>query len=218
MTKEPASNYSNRRESALKDGSPEYKEKRQELVRIAALLFKEKGFKATTLRDIAKRAGLDRATVYYYVGNKDEFFREAIKGSLDANLEEAEKLVRRKSIDAVEKLQCLIRLLMTSYHDSYPYMYVYIQDGINKVASDPSPWAKEMSEQTRRFENAVIQIINQGIKAGIFRDDVPVNLAVNSLFGMLNWTHHWYKPGEKHDLEEVIGSFGKIFIGGFGRE
>ena len=62
------SNYSRRRSSAQTDGSADYAAKRSELLKIAAKLFKAQGFQSTKLADIAREAGLDRATVYYYVG------------------------------------------------------------------------------------------------------------------------------------------------------
>ena len=70
MTK--VSNISRRRRSAQSDGGADYVAKRTELLRIAARLFKEQGYQSTRLVDIAKEAGLDRATVYYYVGSKEE--------------------------------------------------------------------------------------------------------------------------------------------------
>ena len=75
------SNYSRRRESAQNEGGADYAAKREELVRIAARLFKEQGYQATKLADIAREAGMDRATVYYYVGSKEEFSGSRWKAS-----------------------------------------------------------------------------------------------------------------------------------------
>ncbi len=77
------SNISRRRKSALNEGGAKYKAKRDKLIRVAADLFKEQGYNTTTLNDIAAHAGLDRASVYYYVGNKEEFFRDAVRGGVE---------------------------------------------------------------------------------------------------------------------------------------
>src|SRR3546814_6163371 len=71
-----ASNISKRRSSALKEGSAEYLAKRAELLAIAANQFKTKGYRSAKLAEIGLKAGLDRATVYYYFGSKEELFRE----------------------------------------------------------------------------------------------------------------------------------------------
>ncbi len=209
-----ASNISRRRKAALADGGADYKAKRDELVQVAARLFKKKGFKATTLNDIAQEAGLDRASVYYYVGSKEEFFKESVKGILDGNIGEAERLVRVRATDPRRKLQLLVERLMTSYEENYPHMYVYIQEQMHQVAEQSTPWARDMVQQTHRFEKAVMSLLGQGVTQGIFRSDVSVQLAANALFGMFNWTHRWHRPDGKLTAKEISDSFCKIFFEG----
>ncbi|WP_297837715.1 TetR/AcrR family transcriptional regulator [Pseudomonas sp.] len=208
------SNISRRRKAALADGSVEYKAKRDELVRVAAMLFKDKGYKATTLNDIAKAANLDRASVYYYIGSKDEFFKEVIKSSVDKNIAEVESLLRMRSLDPVQKLERLIELLMISYDECYPYMYVYIQEQMHIVAEEGTNWAQDMAQQTHRFEKAAMGLITQGIAKGLLRDDIVPVLAANAIFGMLNWTHRWHKPDGKYGAAEIAGTFSRIFFDG----
>ena len=199
------------------DGSTEYTAKREELVRLAANVFRTKGYRSTTLNDIAKLAGLDRATVYYYVGSKEELFREAVQGLLDVNLVEAERLVHDKSILPREKLRHLIEILMLSYEENYPYAYVYIQQDMHKVADKGSPWAASMAKQTHRFEKAVLALINQGVQSGDLRADVVPELAANALYGMLNWTHRWHRPGGRHGARQIADAFAKVFLRGMAR-
>jgi AcrR family transcriptional regulator len=207
------SGISRRRAAALSDGGAEYAAKRNELIRVAANLFKDRGYRSTSLNDVAQVAGLDRATVYYYVGSKEELFREAVQGLLDDNVTRAEQLVRAK-LDAREKLEKLIELLVFSYDKNYPYAQVYIQQDMQKVADATTSWAKEMSLQTHRFEKAVLSIIQEGVRNGAFRADVPVDLIANTIFGVVNWTHRWYKPGGKHTPHAVAGAFCKLVLDG----
>lgn len=210
----PSSNISRRRKSALSDGGAKYKAKRDELIRLAADLFKEKGYQTTTLNDIANYAGLDRASVYYYVGNKEEFFHAAVKGGVEQNAENVAKVLAREDISTREKLERLVQLLMQSYSDSYPYMYLYIQEEMHKIADAKTPWAQEMLEKTKGFEHAVLALIKQGVVEGSFRDDIPASLAANTIFGMLNWTYRWYTPKSKFSAKEVADAFCKIFFTG----
>ena len=109
-----SSNISRRRRSALSDGGTEYTAKREELVRIAAGLFREKGFRATRLADIAAAAGIDRASVYYYVGSKEELFRESVEGILDANLAGAERIAVDAKLTIATRLRRIVVLLIGS--------------------------------------------------------------------------------------------------------
>jgi len=215
MAKTPRqSNISKRRKTALNDGGAKYKAKREELIRVAAELFKEKGYQTTTLNDIASHAGMDRASVYYYVGNKEEFFRDAVKGGVEQNAEKVEQVLARKDITTQEKLEQLVTLLMQSYSDSYPYMYLYIQEEMHKIADAKTPWAQEMLEKTKGFERAVLALIKEGMAEGSFREDIAATLAANTIFGMLNWTYRWYTPNSKFSAAEVADVFNKIFFTG----
>ena len=209
-----ASNISKRRESALKEGSADYLAKRDELVRIAAQQFKQSGYRATTLAEIGHKAGLDRATVYYYFGSKEELFREILRTGVDQNIRECVKISQNDKLDSLEKLQAIVQQLMKAYDEHYPHMYVYIQEEMDRIASEKSVWAQELAGQTRKLEKIVMGLISETIAAGKMRDDIPVSIAANAIFGMLNWTHRWYQPGGAHSADEVSRSFAKIFLDG----
>jgi TetR/AcrR family transcriptional regulator, cholesterol catabolism regulator len=202
-----------RRAAALAEGSPGYQAKRSELIHAAATVFAEKGFEAATLNDIAERVGSDRATLYYYFGSKQELLQEAVRGGVEANVVELERILKLdKAPDA--KLRLVVERLLSSYETDYPYMYVYIQEDMRKVASQHSAWAKEMTRLTRRVESISLQLIKEAVADGSFRTDIPPDLAANALFGMINWTHRWFKPGRRQKAEDLGASFWAIFSDG----
>jgi AcrR family transcriptional regulator len=211
---EEASNIARRRRSALSEGSADYKLKREEIVQAASRLFKEKGYKSVTLAQVAEVAGVDRATIYYYVGSKEELLREAIEHVVARNAMEAQRIFRASDLDPQEKLVRLVQALMCSYEEHYPHMYVYIQEEMHHVAAEDSEWAKAMARHTRQWETIFLKLVEEGIAAGLFRADIPVGFAVNALFGMLNWTHRWFKPGGKRDASEIAAGFSEIFFKG----
>ncbi len=214
MTKPKPSNISRRRDSALKEGSSDYLAKRDELVGIAAQQFKQSGYRATTLAEIGHKAGLDRATVYYYFGSKEELFREILRTGVDANIRECVRISESEVLDPLQKLEAIIKQLMKAYDEHYPHMYVYIQEEMDRIASEKSVWAQEIASQTRKFERIVMRLISESMAAGKLRADIPVSLAANAIFGMLNWTHRWYQPGGAHGAGEVSDSFAAIFLDG----
>ena len=91
-TSEPRSRISERRRAALRNGRADYTAKRAEIIAAAAEVFRERGYQAATLNDVAERLGTDRASLYYYVADKQELFRESIKDVLESNLREAEAI------------------------------------------------------------------------------------------------------------------------------
>lgn len=212
MTK--TSNIARRRTTALSDGGTDYAAKRGEIIQVAARFFKENGFKATRLADIAAAADLDRATLYYYIGSKEELFREGVENVLDANLAFAKGLRENDSLGPTAKLEAFARQLMQSYSENYPYPYVYIQEQMHQVASKTAPWAGDILDKTRQMESMVMWMLRDSIDAGELRSDLPVRLVANALFGMFNWTHRWYQPGQVFDADAVANSFIAIFLDG----
>lgn len=208
------SNYSKRRQSAKSDGSADYAAKRAELVRIAAKLFKEQGFQSTRLIDIARESGLDRATVYYYVGSKEELFHETVEGVLDAIIATAEELKADRSLRAIDRLHRISIALMESYEENYPATFVYIQEQMHQVGAQETAWAQEIMKKTRAFDQTLIDFIRAAIAEGDLRSDLPVRLVENALFGMLNWTHRWFEPGRGMTGTQIGEAFWSIFTGG----
>ena len=208
------SNISRRRKIALEEGSTDYLAKRAELVEIAGRQFKANGFKSTTLAEIGHKAGLDRATVYYYFASKEELFRECLREGVDANVSECERIFVDPTLPKSEKLRAVIRQLMIAYDLSYPHMYVYIQEEMSRITNEKSAWAQRILTKTRSFEKIVLGLIGDLIASGELRNDIAVSIAANAVFGMLNWTHRWYQPGGKHTADEIADAFCDIFFNG----
>jgi TetR/AcrR family transcriptional regulator, cholesterol catabolism regulator len=208
------SNISRRRRTAQSDGSADYAAKRLELLRIATKLFKERGFQSTKLGDIAQAAGLDRASIYYYVSSKEELFHESVEGVLDVSIKLARKLLADEQLPSIERLHRIYVALMMSYEENYPATFVYIQEQMHQVAGDETAWAQEIMTKTRAFDQILLGFIRGAIEAGDLRTDIPPRLVENALFGMLNWTHRWFVPGGGMSGKEVGEALWSIFTNG----
>lgn len=210
------SGIARRRAAALSENGPEYASKRSELIRAAAEVFRRKGYANATLNDIAAEVGSDRASLYYYVGSKEELFQECITETVVLNLDRAEAIVRQ-DIPPREKVRQLIAVLINSQVEHYPYMYVYVQEDMARADSLDNQWARGMVERTRRLERMFIETLADGVKAGEFRPDLSVTLMANSLFGMTQWTHRWWVPTEgasRYSADDLIEVFSAVFLDG----
>jgi len=208
------SNISRRRRTAQSDGSADYAAKRVELLRIATKLFKERGFQSTKLADVAQAAGLDRATIYYYVSSKEELLHESVEGVLDDSIKLAKKLLADERLGSIERLHQIYVALMVSYEENYPATFVYIQEQMYQVAGDETAWAQEIMKKTRAFDQILLGFIRGAVDAGDLRTDIPPRLIENALFGMLNWTHRWFVPGGGMSGREVGEALWSIFASG----
>jgi AcrR family transcriptional regulator len=206
------SGIAGRRKLALAEGSAAYTARRSEIIEVAASVFKEKGYEAATLQDIAERLKTDRASLYYYVASKEELLQEIVRAVLEENVAMAERVAAR-DLPALKKLTVLIQEMMSSFDRNYPHMFVFIED-LARVARIGGGWASGVLETRRRFEKIVHGVIDQARAEGALRDDIPDDLAMLALFGMINWTHRWYKPGGGFASGDVASTFTELMFNG----
>ena len=204
------SGISRRRAAALAEGGAAYAERRAEIIATAARIFREKGFRGASLADVAESLGTDRASLYYYVGSKEELLHEIVRVVIHENVGMAERVASGPGTSA-EKLHALFVEMMESFERAYPAMYVYVEDQA-RIARQDSEWAQDVTESSRRFEDVVVRLLKNGQSDGSIRKDLPPELTARALFGMVNWTHQWWRPNGKH--KAIAEVFSTIFLDG----
>jgi AcrR family transcriptional regulator len=210
-----ASGIGRRRAAALADGSAGYTPRRREIKDAAARVFRAKGYRGTSLGDIAEALGTDRASLYYYVASKEALFEEVVHDAAEANVRRAEQ-IRELDDDAPHKLQMLMAAVMASYQEYYPYLFVYIQEELNRLGDGKSEWSREMRKINRRFDEAVVGIVQAGMDDGTLRSVSPARVVAYGIIGMLNWTHRWYREvdGQLPDAEAIGLAFADTLVNG----
>jgi AcrR family transcriptional regulator len=160
---------------------------------IGAMLFKEVGYEAATVDEIARRADMDRATLYYYFKGKQELFREMVNTATANNVTTAEAIAALDEPPDI-KLRKLIQSLFESYQKHYPYLFVYLEQDIGRLAQDQSAWSTEILSLNDRFNKAVVRIIRDGREAGLFISRGSDKILAAGVLGMCNWSHRWFRP------------------------
>jgi AcrR family transcriptional regulator len=203
---EPESGLNRRRRSARLRDAAGYSEKRDRIVASAAAAFREQGYDRTTLADIARRAGTDRASIYYYASNKQDLFKQVCLGLIDSSLAAVEEIAAR-DITASDKLELIIRYHLTTQEQGSPQLLV---QELPRITEAGTTWNREAVWKTARNEWLVRSILEKGIADGTLRDDVELDLANYAIVGMLDWTHRWYRHGGRYDADAVATAFAAI--------
>jgi TetR/AcrR family transcriptional regulator, cholesterol catabolism regulator len=183
-----------RRQAAQSDPTnTTYQARRQEIIEAAAHVFREKGYRGSSLGDIAAYLGTDRANLYYYVGSKEELFDSAVTEAVEANLVRAREIAATDDT-APEKLRALVHDLMSSYAEHFPFLYVFIQEDLRKVAAKRSEWAQRMRKVNREYEQVLVSMVQQGYDEGSLRDTGPAWVVAFGILGTVAWTNRWFDP------------------------
>ncbi|BBX65166.1 TetR family transcriptional regulator [Mycobacterium saskatchewanense] len=203
-----------RRTAAVRDGGENYAQRRREIVAAGAAVFRERGYEAASLRDVAERLGTDRASLYYYVASKNELFQLVTRTAVEEVVAAAES-ARGENGDAVSRLRSLVTTILHKYEVHYPYMFVYIQEDMARIdsASLDEVWARTMLELSQRFEVALLGIIDDGIAEGAFKVKHR-HIALNYIVGAINWTHRWYRPNGQLTGEQLGEEMAELILCG----
>jgi AcrR family transcriptional regulator len=195
------------------ESSEFYQDRRKEIFHKAASIFLSKGYEATTIKDIAVSLGMDRATLYYYVGSKKELFQQVVRESAQININAIESLAKAK-IPAVEKLHLAFIGLMESYRNSFPYLHVFLQENFQTFSNEPDSWGKETIDWSDRYYKAMRKILESGVKDGEFSLPLPIGLSTMAVIGAINWAHRWYRPGGQLEADQIGEGFANIILNG----
>jgi TetR/AcrR family transcriptional regulator, cholesterol catabolism regulator len=199
------SNIARRRAAARDDATSGYVERRRAILRAAAQVFKERGFRGTTFNHVGEAMGADRATLYYYFSSKEELFQEVVSEAVKVNLATA-IAIRKDAGSAPEKLRRLVEGLMASYAEYYPGLYLLIQENLSHVAPERSDWAREMRRVNREYERVLIEIVQAGQDEGTLRNTAPAWLVAYGIIGMVGWTNRWFNPSKSRVSAREIGA------------
>jgi AcrR family transcriptional regulator len=202
-----------RRRSARREASAGYEQRRARLLEAAAEVFKEKGFGATSINDIAARLGSDRASVYYYYGSKQEIYLDLIRRAVEQIVVIAETTAAETGPAAV-RLRHLFEATLDGYERHHPYLHIFIQEDVRRFSPDDGPGNVELELWGSRFEKAFATVIKDGIDQGEFRATLDPHLAMLAMLGTINWSHRWFSPGERFSGQELGTGFVEIFLDG----
>jgi TetR/AcrR family transcriptional regulator, cholesterol catabolism regulator len=214
VAKKSTSHIGKRRDLALEKGSASYQERRNEIAGVAANLFNQKGFQGTSITAVAEAMEMDRATLYYYISNKQELFDEVVRDASEKNVTAAEA-ARSSDAAPLDKLRVLIVDLMNSYAANYPLLYVYIRENLTHVDEERTDWSKYMRSLNRRYEEAVIAIVQEGIDNGTIRPLASARVLAFGVIGMIGWTNRWFVPDRSPESSVTIGNaYAEIIVAG----
>ena len=201
-----------RRSTAEKKARARYGEKRDRIIAAAGPVLKQVGLQGATVRAIAKAAGLDRASVYYYFPDKFALFRAAIHDGL-TEMFDALDVVAADTGPSADRLRHAIRIVMHVYERHYPYLYIYFREGVKSEIIDKNLNAETVLSGVH-YEEILLGIIQEGIDSGEFVEILPAKITVNNVVGMLNWTYTWFRPDGRLSGRDIADGMTDTIVAG----
>jgi AcrR family transcriptional regulator len=174
------------------------KNKEKLILDSAVALFTAKGFQATRMEDVAKKAGISKGLTYFYYKNKEDLFMALTKKAFDQFKEEFREVLRSKGKNGMEMLVDLMEKIV-NFAKEQPVYYQAVLNFLDVL--------KKYNQATSRKENYPlildsihfhkmleihlepiklgVQMVSQGIKDGSIRPELQPEITFYTVWAMI---------------------------------
>ena len=184
------------------------KHPKERIKRAAVQLFSEKGYSATTMRQIAKRAGLASGSIYNHVKRKSDLLLEIHRNFVDEIIDKT-KFEENDECSCEEKLREVFKTFMKAIFENKLSFKILLE----QEAFLPPAAKREVVRNGNLLKKGIEQIIHMGIERGEIRE-VDTKMATFCVFAICNYTLRWINPKGTHPYEQVGELFFDFFFEG----
>ena len=188
--------------------------RRDELLELAATMFAERGLRATTVRDIADRAGILSGSLYHHFASKEEMVDEVLQDFLDWLFARYRHIIDTEP-NPLERLKGLFMASFDAIEHRHAQVVIY-QDEAKRLL--PQPRFAYLEDLNRQQRQMWVDVLQQGIKEGHFRPDLDVDLVYRFIRDTTWVSVRWYQPGGPLTAEQVGRQYLSIVLGGIKAE
>lgn len=195
------------------DSSTRRRATRSKLYDAAVTLIAEKGFSATSVEEIAERAGVAKGTVYYNFASKNELFEELLRhgvGLLTASLQQAADETAERGGSRVDALDAMIRAGLV-FIDRYP---AFSQLYVAELWRTNRTWQSTLLVVRQQAVAVVETVLREGVAAGELSEEIDVPLTAAALVGMvLVAALDWQAFQPERSLDDVHAALSRLLQG-----
>ncbi|MFJ8693158.1 TetR/AcrR family transcriptional regulator [Streptomyces roseolilacinus] len=186
---------------------------RTKLYEAAVTLIAEQGFSATTVDEIAERAGVAKGTVYYNFRSKTELFEELLRhgvGLLTASLRDAADETAARGGTRVEALDAMIRAGLV-FIDRYP---AFTQLYVAELWRTNRAWQSTLLVVRQEAVAVVETVLRDAVAGGELSEDIDIPLTAAALVGMvLVAALDWQAFQRERSIDDVHAALSRLLHG-----
>jgi TetR/AcrR family transcriptional regulator, cholesterol catabolism regulator len=186
----------------------EHGRRREEILREAALLFLESGYRGTSMGAIAERVGVAKPTLYHYWRSKEDILYAIHKRFIQPLLDQQRSYAERE-LRPDDQLRRCLRDMMASINEDPGYVRSFIEHG--RELNDER--SKEVRATGREHRELIETAILDGIDQDMFRKVNPT-IAAYAVLSLGSWATYWFQPGGTLSADDVAEELSDILLNG----
>lgn len=185
--------------------------KREVVLETAVTLFNERGFRTTSLDDVARRLGVTKPTIYQYVASKDEILFDCVIRGLEMIRTAAETATQghHTGRDKLEAAMHAYAIAMTK-----DFCRCVTRTADSELSEDSR---KEFRRLKRNIDEMMRGMVRAGIADGSLRGG-DLRMITFTLTGTLNWIGRWYEPTGELSPEFIASNVVRTLMTGLAHD
>jgi TetR/AcrR family transcriptional regulator, cholesterol catabolism regulator len=182
--------------------------RKEQVYDAAERLFSERGYHATTIREIARELQIEGGSLYSHISSKQELLYQIVLRGSEQFLRAAHATLSEGGPARAQLLRFMGRHLAIM-SESTPRAIVHFHEWRHLEPAHQAVIRARRDE----YEGTLRQIIRGGVASGEFapNDERHISLLVLSL---LNWTYQWYRPGGTWNADDLAEQFYAVLMRG----
>ena len=185
-----------------------YISRKEQIEKEAAILFKDKGYSASSMRDLAQKVGIEAGSLYSHFKSKEAILQK-ICFDMASSFFESLDSIENRGLSAEAQLRNAIKAHLDVLTED-PNETIVFQ---NEWKFMSEPYLADFIQMRREYENRFKKILNTGIQEGVFNNHDLTILSL-TLLSALNNTSNWYRKTENSNTENIADKLSSIFLTG----
>jgi AcrR family transcriptional regulator len=182
--------------------------KEEQILEVAMKVFRERGYHAASMQEIADAVGMQKGSLYYYISGKQELLFMILDRAIDTITARVEEIYR-SDLPPREKLWQAIVNHVQVVSERQDMLTILLRE---RHALSQSQQAV-IDEKRVAYERLFQRILTEGVRAGEFRE-MDVKIVSFGILGMCNWLYQWYSPEGRLTAREIGDIFADIVFRG----
>lgn len=185
--------------------------KKTQILKAAVRLVSQKGYKETTMRDIAKKIGVTAPALYNFIGKKEEILVWLAEG-LYEKFKENYETSRNSSLNPLEKFNEFLSLHLASIYDNFDYFQTALRYW--KIADEQAngKYSQFMDEYIRYFDELALVLIPKEVQENSFNPRFFPTVLMLIANELPNWIDSEYKP---FDFDQIARGLSDRLLNGY---
>lgn len=183
--------------------------RREQIYRVAGRLFSERGYHATSMRDLAAELGIQGGSLYAHISGKEELLSEIVQRAA-RQFDEALFSLRTEDLTPQERLREAMSRHLTVIAENMETATVFFHEW-KHLSREPLDAVITWRDGIEAFYR---ELIAEGVEAGVYRQGLNIKMAANLVLSSVNWAYTWYRPGGPLSPQDVAASFEQMLLSG----